>query len=246
MPPDAFEPVVPVPAAAIVLVRPGAGGAEVLLIRRHRASGFFGGSSTFPGGRVEPADAGGSDAPEALSTSAAFVAAAIRELHEETGYLLDAARDAPVPLARWVTPALLPRRFDTVFLAARAPAGQSGRVDPVETEGFAWIRPEDALARHHAATDLSLPPPALSMLAGIARDLAAHGDPAPEAVAATLGAWAARDPGPPVTPALVEGPDGAPLLVLPGDPLHPDAPGDAPRRLLLREDRFVLPEATGA
>jgi 8-oxo-dGTP pyrophosphatase MutT (NUDIX family) len=246
MPPDVPDVVVPVPAAAIVLVRPGPAGAEVLLIRRHRASGFFGGSSTFPGGRVEPADAGGSDAPEALSTPAAFAAAALRELHEETGYLLDAARAAPVPLARWVTPALLPRRFDTMFLAARAPEGQAGRVDPIETEGFCWIRPADALARHHAGTDLSLPPPALSMLADIARDLAAHGDPAPAAVAATLGTWAARDPAPPVTPALVEGPDGAPLLALPGDPLHPDAPGGAPRRLLLHDDRFVLPDGDDA
>jgi len=236
--PTAFA--VPAPAAAIVLLRPGPAGAEVLLIRRHRAASFFAGSSTFPGGRVEPGDVPEGDDPADPATLAAFARAGVRELEEETGYRLTDPAEA-VPLARWVTPSVLPRRFDTVFLAARAPEGQAGRVDPVETEGFSWIRPSDAVTRHQDGADLSLPPPALWMLSTMASELADHGDPAPSAVAALLAAWTRRGAGPTVTPALVEAPDDALMLVLPGDPAHPEAPGTTPRRLWLRDDRFVLP-----
>lgn len=246
-PPDVAEPV---PAAAVVLLRPGPNGAEILLIRRHRALSFFGGSSTFPGGRVDPPDYPAESPGDAPVTRTAFHNAAVRELYEETGFRLAAvdAPDAPVlvPLARWITPVALPRRFDTVFLAARAPLGQTGRADPIETEGFCWMRPADALARHLDETEFSLPPPTLSMLAAIERDLKTLGDPHPDAIDVTLAHWAQRGPGPTVTPALVTTADDEVVLALPGDPLHPEIPGTSPHRLVLRDGRFVLPEGPPA
>jgi recombination protein RecT len=65
------------------------------------------------------------------------------------GYSL--AADKVYLLARWVTDRDMPRRFDVPFLVARMPEGQTPVAD--ETEQFApeWVRPADALARHHAA-----------------------------------------------------------------------------------------------
>lgn len=95
-PPD--PPAEPRPAATVVLLRDGADGPEVLLLQRHRSSGFVPGAYVFPGGRVDAADAdprlaararGLADAPE---PPAPYWFAAVREVFEETGVLL--ARDA--------------------------------------------------------------------------------------------------------------------------------------------------------
>ena len=45
-----------------------------------------------------------------------------------------------------MTPAGLPKRFDTLFLVARAPAGQVPEVDAGETTTLAWVQPAAALA----------------------------------------------------------------------------------------------------
>ncbi|HEX7050328.1 MAG TPA: NUDIX domain-containing protein [Longimicrobiales bacterium] len=92
------EPAPPRPAATAVLLREGAAGPEVLLLRRHRSAGFVPGAFVFPGGRVDPADAEPRLAEHAdgLATGAepepAYWMAAVREVFEETGILL--ARDA--------------------------------------------------------------------------------------------------------------------------------------------------------
>lgn len=51
---------------------------------------------------------------------------------------------------RFVTPLGRPRRFDTRFFVAEAPAGQAGYHDDVETVDSIWISPVDALARNKA------------------------------------------------------------------------------------------------
>ena len=48
----------------------------------------------------------------------------------------------------WITPPLRPRRFDTRFFIARAPADQEGSHDNSETVHSLWVRPGDALARN--------------------------------------------------------------------------------------------------
>jgi 8-oxo-dGTP pyrophosphatase MutT (NUDIX family) len=107
-------PVVPRPAATIVLLRDVDDGIEVLLVRRSRASGFVPGAYVFPGGMVDRADA----APEAIEglegltpdaaarrlalvgadpPAIAYYLAALREAFEETGILVGVGPDGEPP-----------------------------------------------------------------------------------------------------------------------------------------------------
>jgi Zn-dependent protease/8-oxo-dGTP pyrophosphatase MutT (NUDIX family) len=101
------------PAATIVLVRQGGKGPEVLLMRRHRSSGFVPGAWVFPGGLVDPADSGPAlyerirGLPRPPVPDASFWSAALRELYEETGVLL-ARTDGDA----WVADASRDRRMD--------------------------------------------------------------------------------------------------------------------------------------
>lgn len=56
------------------------------------------------------------------------------------------ATSALMPWSHWVTPVGLPKRFDTLFFVARAPAGQVPEVDAGETTALAWVHPPAALA----------------------------------------------------------------------------------------------------
>jgi 8-oxo-dGTP pyrophosphatase MutT (NUDIX family) len=95
------QPVEPKDAATVVLLRPGADGPEVYLLRRHTSMAFAGGMSVFPGGGVDPRDfdhtVGWAGPPptdwaarlgvdEAMAR--ALVCAAVRETFEESGVLL--------------------------------------------------------------------------------------------------------------------------------------------------------------
>jgi 8-oxo-dGTP pyrophosphatase MutT (NUDIX family) len=93
-------------AATVVLMRPGATGPEVYLLRRQTSMAFAGGMCVFPGGGVDPRDfdhqvawAGPTPEQWALqlgteeATARALVCAAVRETFEESGVLL--AGDSP-------------------------------------------------------------------------------------------------------------------------------------------------------
>ena len=54
--------------------------------------------------------------------------------------------DLLVPLSRWVTPPILPRRFDVRFFAAMLPGGVEPTFEGGEVVGHDWFRPSDALA----------------------------------------------------------------------------------------------------
>jgi 8-oxo-dGTP pyrophosphatase MutT (NUDIX family) len=85
--------------------------------------------------------------------------------------------DLLTPWARWITPEVSPRRFDTWFFAAALPAGQTataapeGHADPGESESGTWLRPGAALEAAEAGEITLLPPTAVTL-----RELAAHQD----------------------------------------------------------------------
>lgn len=86
-PPD--PPAEPKPAATAVLLRDGADGPEVLLLKRSRNSGFVPGAYVFPGGRVDPGDETFASILPTTNTipPAAYLISAVREIFEETGVL---------------------------------------------------------------------------------------------------------------------------------------------------------------
>ena len=95
-------PVVPVPAATVILLRDAAAGPEVLLLARHAHSVFLPDMYVFPGGRVEDEDHALAERVAGLSRAAAsarlatvpaeqalgFFVAGVRETFEESGILL--------------------------------------------------------------------------------------------------------------------------------------------------------------
>jgi 8-oxo-dGTP pyrophosphatase MutT (NUDIX family) len=53
--------------------------------------------------------------------------------------------DALTVFARWITPPLTPKRFDTWFYAARAPVDQLAACDGRETVEAEWVEPREVL-----------------------------------------------------------------------------------------------------
>jgi 8-oxo-dGTP pyrophosphatase MutT (NUDIX family) len=118
-------------AATAIVLRDAADGPEVLLVQRNPDSRFMGGAWVFPGGAVHDDDAG-------------HAGAALRELEEEAGMRL-ADVERLVPFSRWITPAEVKTRFDTLFFVAESPPDAEPTVDGAECVDARWIRPADAL-----------------------------------------------------------------------------------------------------
>lgn len=78
------------------------------------------------------------------------------------------ATDGLFALARWVTPSVNPRRFDTRFLVGRMPSGQEPCPDGTETESCAWYTPRAALSAYLAG-EIELIPPTVRTLDDLAR-----------------------------------------------------------------------------
>lgn len=68
----------------------------------------------------------------------------IREFLEKEN--LELACDLLVPFAQWITPEMMPKRFDTYFYLAVAPADHLAIHDGHESVDSVWISPRDALA----------------------------------------------------------------------------------------------------
>ena len=89
------------PAATLLLLRDSAGGPEVLMTRRSRDARFGAGAHVFPGGAIDPGDAGAHSQstrrPAQDDAQLTDAIAAIRESFEELGVLL--ARRADGSLA---------------------------------------------------------------------------------------------------------------------------------------------------
>lgn len=61
---------------------------------------------------------------------------------------LTLAVDRLTYFSHWITPVTAPRRYDTRFFAAIAPAGQEAAADNVEAIHHVWVNPREAVARH--------------------------------------------------------------------------------------------------
>ena len=151
------------------------------------------------------------------------------------------------PFARWVTPRIEPRRFDTVFFAALVPSDQRAGLDGYEITHALWCRPETALAEHAAGGAIVLPPPTLHTLERL-RQL-------PGPAEATLRALAQTGVGRRIEPHFIADSDDGPLIALPDDPLHPDYAADTGsggrgaaqrNRFVLRDGRFTRRSTPGA
>jgi 8-oxo-dGTP pyrophosphatase MutT (NUDIX family) len=60
---------------------------------------------------------------------------------------LRVAADRLLYFGHWITPVTAPRRYDTRFFLAAAPASQEASCDRTETVSHVWLRPADALDR---------------------------------------------------------------------------------------------------
>lgn len=142
----------PHPSATVVLLRDGASGLELLLLRRSAKLVFHGGAWVFPGGRIDPEDyAAGAE----HDIAAASRNGAVREVQEETGLSVDP--EGLIMISRWTTPERMPRRFSTWFYVTAAGEGRV-EVDGGEIKAHRWMRPDDALAAQRRG-EIELPPP---------------------------------------------------------------------------------------
>jgi 8-oxo-dGTP pyrophosphatase MutT (NUDIX family) len=172
---DLTDPDIPV-AATVLLLRDGADGLEVLMIERPDR-GSFAGAWVFPGGKVDPGDAGpigDATAPEEADARRA----AVRETREETGLGITASD--LVTQACWDPPPGLALRIRTWFFLAPAPGGTL-RLEPAEAVSAEWLRPAHAVQRHTRG-ELTLYPPTWVTL----HHLAEHADVASALAAARL------------------------------------------------------------
>jgi len=70
--------------------------------------------------------------------------------------------------ARWITPRVNPKRFDTRFLVGRVPPGQDAVVDGTETVAHEWLTPAAALEAYQSGR-IQLIPPTVRTLDDLAR-----------------------------------------------------------------------------
>lgn len=152
-------PVVPRPAASLLVLRPGRR-AEVLMGMRGAKHKFMPNRLVFPGGRVDPEDhhvVPARDMPELTrrrllrgadeSLARAIGIAAARELEEETGLTLGGP---PLLhgfdyLCRAVTPESSPIRFDARFLVVEADHVSGTLAGSGELEALQWYAVEEAV-----------------------------------------------------------------------------------------------------
>lgn len=251
----AARPAPLVPAASVVLLREHEGRVETLLTRRHAAMSF-GGLWVFAGGKVEEGDRATASqvaveppamrrhhAPDAWLDPAEarpFLAAAVRELAEETGLGLAGGPDSLVHFAHWVTPPGPPRRFDTHFFLGIVAAGSTDGVACGEVDEFSWVEPQAAVAASRRET-LAVAPVTAFTLLEIAEALGRHGS-----LAATLAGERGRD----VLPIMPKFDRDLvpPSALLPWHPRYHELPGEGtcaampiPEYYRRLPDRWVVP-----
>ncbi len=146
-----------------MLLRDAQPGLEVFMLRRSSRSRFAPDAYVFPGGTVEAQDRANAeieaawlrhlfrmDGPPDPTLQRGIVAAALRELFEESRIRLSGARELEL-FSRWITPESEPQRYDVFFFVAAAPRAQQAEADMVETHDGMWLSPHEAVRRSDAA-----------------------------------------------------------------------------------------------
>lgn len=220
-PVDAPSVEVPRPSGTVVALRDAAEGPQLLLLQRASREGGAG-PWVFPGGKVDAGDRrpGAQPADDALR-------AAVREAHEEAALVL--ASEGLVPISRWITPEISPKRFDTWFFLALADPAAAIRVDGQEIVDHRWLTPRDALAAHHAGS-VRLAPPTFVTVCWLSEFSCCE---------QALTTWAPR-PLPVFRPRILRVGEGACMLYA-GDAGYDARDADAPgarHRLWARPDRW--------
>ncbi len=151
---------------------------EVLLVKRHEDIAFAGGAYVFPGGKVDPEDQALVDTSGIFPHGyGELIGTAVREVYEESrmivGHLEEISHDVEqlldedisiaefmqradikyfkdeiIPFARWITPKIYSKRFDTRFFLAKAPVGQIARPDQKEVVEVVWTEPLDFIDKN--------------------------------------------------------------------------------------------------
>jgi 8-oxo-dGTP pyrophosphatase MutT (NUDIX family) len=120
--------------------------------------------------------------------------------------------------ANWITPTVVPMRFDTRFFAAAVSPATEANPDPSELNRAEWVRPEDALARSVDGSWVVPFPTAktLETFVGVASAAAVMDH------VGSLGAV------PPVQPRMRVGEDGLLEVVMPGEAGFDDLGDEGP------------------
>ena len=154
------------PAATVILWRESPDGPQVLMGQRGEGAVFMPSKFVFPGGRVDPEDHAAARpdflapdcarrltlmAPEDAPGPETIVAAALRELTEETGLNLSAMDHPSLRfIFRAITPPGRTRRFDARFLLAHADSLDGDHQDFTlasgELQHLRWLNLPDARA----------------------------------------------------------------------------------------------------
>jgi 8-oxo-dGTP pyrophosphatase MutT (NUDIX family) len=173
-------------AATVILLRDGPKQLEVFMIRRHTGMLFAGGMYVFPGGVVDAADCQGRDEQQAHAFAAIRetfeeCGVLLASGQQADPITLDADRLALIehratfdevlarhgavaqpqllrPWSRWITPDFEPRRYDTHFYVAVAPAHEDARFVGGEADAAQWVAPERAVAAHERDEWMLMPP----------------------------------------------------------------------------------------
>jgi recombination protein RecT len=180
-------------ASTVCLLKDNSEGIEILMVKRGHDTRVMADAWVFPGGGVDAIDetdlARDAVEGEFSPTDQPWVAAALREVAEEVDIWLTRkpvpptgsrvhgaavfhkARDLGLRFdgrrlayfANWVTPTMIPIRFDTRFYAAQVDAGSQAAPDPAELSAAEWILPARAIELFGAG-DRVIPFPTMKVL----------------------------------------------------------------------------------
>jgi len=148
-----------IPAATVIVLRERNCIPETLLLHRNPNLSVQGGTWVFPGGHVDPTDGSQDGSLDAARRCA------VREAYEEAGLRLHP--EDLVPVSKWITPRVLPKRFEAWFFIASMDGDADITIDDCEIVDHCWQSAQEAIDAHNAGQRV-LTPPGFVLLSQIA------------------------------------------------------------------------------